>query len=47
MFVTVLVAFVALLHEMTVFPVGHCHPRVVEAAQKQLAVLNTNTRYLQ
>jgi 4-aminobutyrate aminotransferase-like enzyme/Ser/Thr protein kinase RdoA (MazF antagonist) len=26
--------------------VGHCHPRVVEAGQKQMAVLNTNTRYL-
>ena len=26
--------------------VGHQHPRVVEAAQKQIAVLNTNTRYL-
>lgn len=26
--------------------VGHCHPRVVEAAQHQLAILNTNTRYL-
>jgi 4-aminobutyrate aminotransferase-like enzyme/Ser/Thr protein kinase RdoA (MazF antagonist) len=26
--------------------VGHCHPRVVKAAQEQLAVLNTNTRYL-
>ena len=26
--------------------VGHCHPRVVEAAQRQLAILNTNTRYL-
>ena len=26
--------------------VGHCHPRVVEAAQRQIAVLNTNTRYL-
>ena len=26
--------------------VGHCHPRVVEAAAKQLALLNTNTRYL-
>jgi 4-aminobutyrate aminotransferase-like enzyme len=26
--------------------VGHSHPRVVSAAQKQLAVLNTNTRYL-
>ncbi len=26
--------------------VGHCHPRVVEAAARQLAVLNTNTRYL-
>jgi 4-aminobutyrate aminotransferase-like enzyme/Ser/Thr protein kinase RdoA (MazF antagonist) len=26
--------------------VGHCHPRVVKAAQDQIAVLNTNTRYL-
>jgi 4-aminobutyrate aminotransferase-like enzyme/Ser/Thr protein kinase RdoA (MazF antagonist) len=26
--------------------VGHQHPRVVEAAQRQIAVLNTNTRYL-
>ena len=26
--------------------VGHCHPRVVEAAQRQIGVLNTNTRYL-
>jgi len=26
--------------------VGHCHPHVVEAAQKQIAQLNTNTRYL-
>ena len=26
--------------------VGHCHPRVVEAARRQMAVLNTNTRYL-
>ncbi len=26
--------------------VGHSHPRVVGAAQEQLAVLNTNTRYL-
>ncbi|GII94630.1 aminotransferase class III-fold pyridoxal phosphate-dependent enzyme [Sinosporangium siamense] len=26
--------------------VGHCHPRVVEAAHRQAAVLNTNTRYL-
>ena len=26
--------------------VGHCHPRVVEAARKQMAVLNSNTRYL-
>ncbi|UCH66211.1 MAG: aminotransferase class III-fold pyridoxal phosphate-dependent enzyme, partial [Ignavibacterium sp.] len=26
--------------------VGHCHPQVVRAAQKQIAVLNTNTRYL-
>jgi len=26
--------------------VGHQHPRVVEAAQRQMAMLNTNTRYL-
>lgn len=26
--------------------VGHCHPRVVKAAQEQIALLNTNTRYL-
>lgn len=26
--------------------VGHCHPRVVAAAQRQVALLNTNTRYL-
>jgi 4-aminobutyrate aminotransferase-like enzyme/Ser/Thr protein kinase RdoA (MazF antagonist) len=26
--------------------VGHCHPTVVKAAQKQMAILNTNTRYL-
>ncbi|WP_420627602.1 aminotransferase class III-fold pyridoxal phosphate-dependent enzyme [Candidatus Leptofilum sp.] len=26
--------------------VGHNHPKVVEAAQRQTAVLNTNTRYL-
>ncbi|MCX6046865.1 MAG: aminotransferase class III-fold pyridoxal phosphate-dependent enzyme [Chloroflexi bacterium] len=26
--------------------VGHCHPHVVKAAQAQMAVLNTNTRYL-
>ena len=26
--------------------VGHCHPRVVAAGQKQMALLNTNTRYL-
>src|SRR5689334_7495156 len=26
--------------------VGHCHPRVVEAGQQQMALLNTNTRYL-
>jgi 4-aminobutyrate aminotransferase-like enzyme len=27
--------------------VGHSHPRVVRAVQEQIAVLNTNTRYLQ
>jgi 4-aminobutyrate aminotransferase-like enzyme/Ser/Thr protein kinase RdoA (MazF antagonist) len=26
--------------------VGHCHPQVVKAGQEQMAVLNTNTRYL-
>jgi 4-aminobutyrate aminotransferase-like enzyme/Ser/Thr protein kinase RdoA (MazF antagonist) len=26
--------------------VGHCHPRIVRAGQQQMAVLNTNTRYL-
>ena len=26
--------------------VGHCHPSVVRATQKQVAILNTNTRYL-
>ncbi|MHC4697949.1 MAG: aminotransferase class III-fold pyridoxal phosphate-dependent enzyme [Planctomycetota bacterium] len=26
--------------------VGHCHPKVVEAAQRQIETLNTNTRYL-
>ena len=26
--------------------VGHCHPKVVEAARRQNALLNTNTRYL-
>ncbi|WP_422750112.1 aspartate aminotransferase family protein [Mycobacterium sp. WMMD1722] len=27
--------------------VGHCHPYVVDAVHRQLATLNTNTRYLQ
>lgn len=26
--------------------VGHCHPKVVRAAQEQIATLNTNSRYL-
>ena len=26
--------------------VGHCHPHVVAAVQRQVAELNTNTRYL-
>ncbi len=26
--------------------VGHCHPRVVEAVSRQLATLNTHTRYI-
>jgi 4-aminobutyrate aminotransferase-like enzyme/Ser/Thr protein kinase RdoA (MazF antagonist) len=26
--------------------VGHCHPRVVKAGQEQMAIMNTNTRYL-
>lgn len=27
--------------------VGHCHPYVVDAVQRQLTTLNTNTRYIQ
>jgi 4-aminobutyrate aminotransferase-like enzyme len=27
--------------------VGHAHPRVVEAVSRQLAAVNTNTRYVQ
>jgi len=26
--------------------VGHCHPKVVQAGRQQMALLNTNTRYL-
>ncbi len=26
--------------------VGHCHPKVIEAARVQMSILNTNTRYL-
>ena len=26
--------------------IGHCHPKVVSAANEQMALLNTNTRYL-
>ncbi|MBW1840201.1 MAG: aminotransferase class III-fold pyridoxal phosphate-dependent enzyme [Deltaproteobacteria bacterium] len=26
--------------------VGHCHPHIIETARQQMAVLNTNTRYL-
>jgi 4-aminobutyrate aminotransferase-like enzyme/Ser/Thr protein kinase RdoA (MazF antagonist) len=26
--------------------VGHCHPRIVAAAERQMRLLNTNTRYL-
>jgi 4-aminobutyrate aminotransferase-like enzyme len=26
--------------------VGHCHPKIVEAAEKQFKNLNTNTRYI-
>jgi 4-aminobutyrate aminotransferase-like enzyme len=26
--------------------VGHCHPKVIEAVSRQMAVLNTHTRYL-
>ncbi|MEL7534764.1 MAG: aminotransferase class III-fold pyridoxal phosphate-dependent enzyme, partial [Bacteroidota bacterium] len=29
-----------------VIHLGHCHPRIVNAAQRQIAKLNTNTRYL-
>jgi 4-aminobutyrate aminotransferase-like enzyme len=27
--------------------VGHCHPRVTDAVSRQMATLNTNTRYIQ
>src|SRR4030095_553070 len=30
----------------TVHHGGHCNPRVVQAGQQQMAILNTNTRYL-
>ena len=26
--------------------VGHCHPKVVEACSSQMAILNTNSRFL-
>ena len=26
--------------------VGHCHPKVVAAGQKQMEILSTNTRYI-
>ena len=29
-----------------IFHVGHSHPKIIEAAQRQIARLNTNTRYL-
>lgn len=29
-----------------IMQVGHCHPRVVEAGQRTMARLNTNTRYI-
>lgn len=29
-----------------IFTVGHCHPKVVEAATKQIAILSTNNRFL-
>lgn len=28
------------------FIVGHCHPKVVEAATKQIGILSTNNRFL-
>jgi len=34
------------LSGISVSSVGHCHPRVVEAAARQMRALNTNTRYL-
>src|SRR5260370_37865494 len=37
-------AYLDVYHTVTL--VGHSHPRVVQAAQAQLALLNTNTRYL-
>lgn len=31
---------------LLLFTVGHCHPKVVEAASKQNAILSTNNRFL-
>lgn len=29
-----------------IYLVGHCHPKVVEAGQKQIGILSTNNRFL-
>jgi ethanolamine-phosphate phospho-lyase len=30
----------------SLFTVGHCHPKVVDAGSKQMAVISTNNRFL-
>lgn len=36
----------SIFNNFILFAVGHCHPKVVEAASKQIAVLSTNNRFL-
>lgn len=31
---------------LSLVPVGHCHPEVVQAARAQMELLNTNSRFL-
>lgn len=40
------IEYLDFLSGIAVNNVGHCHPRVVAAGQRQMAELNTNTRYL-
>lgn len=38
--------FLSEYRNLYVFPVGHCHPSVVKAGCDQMAILNTNNRFL-